>query len=117
EWQYKTYISVATAELRSDLIKPYTEEPSEFDKFWSDAIQTAKSITLNMVLTPMSNRSNDSIVVHQVKYEFYNDSVQQFYGVLSMLIADGKYPSIIRLPAAGWTPLAGDQRHATDAFI
>lgn len=117
EWEDKTYKTVATAAFSPDLIKPYTEDPSDFDKFWSDAIQTAKSIPLNMVLTPMSNRSNDSVVVYQVKYEFHNDSVQQFYGVLSMPIADGKYPAIIRFPGAGWTPLAGDQNNAADGFI
>lgn len=117
DWEGQAYKAVATAAFSSDQIKPYTVDPIDFDSYWSDAVENSKSIPLNMVLTPMSNRSNDSVVVYQVKYEFYNDSVQQFYGVLSMPIADGKYPAIIRFPGAGWAPLAGDQNNAADGFI
>src|SRR5690606_27201055 len=101
EWEDKTYKAVATAAFSADQIKPYTVDPLDFDSYWSEAVENSKSIPLNMVLTPMSNRSNDSVVVYQVKYEFHNDSVQQFYGVLSMPRADGNYPAIIRFPGAG----------------
>lgn len=117
DWEGQTYKAVATAAFSPEQIKPHTVDPIDFDSYWFDAVEKSKSIPLNMVLTPMANRSNDSVVVYQVKYEFYNDFVQQFYAVLSMPRVDGKYPAIIRFPGAGWAPLAGDQNNAAEGFI
>lgn len=113
----KTYRAVATAAFEPEKIMPTGTEPLDFDKFWADAIGNSKSIPLNTRLTPIPNKSNDSVKVYQAEYEFFNNGVQKFYGVLSMPTKEGKYPAIIRFPGAGWLPLGGDQKNAAAGFI
>src|SRR5690606_21832694 len=113
----KTYSAVATAAFEPEKIKPTATEPLDFDKYWADAIGNSKSIPLNTSLTPIPSKSNDSVVVYQAEYEFFNDGVQKFYGVLSIPKKKGKYPAIIRFPGAGWLPLGGDQTNAAAGFI
>lgn len=113
----KIYNAVATAAFEPEKIKPTATEPTDFEKYWEGAIGSSKSIPLNTSLTPIPSKSNDSVAVYQAEYEFFNDGVQKFYGVLSIPKKKGKYPAIIRFPGAGWLPLGGDQTNAAAGFI
>ena len=112
-----TYSAVATAAFEPEKIIPTTTEPFDFDKYWSEAIENSKSIPLNTNLTPLPDKSNDSVAVYQVEYEFFNDGVQKFYGVLSLPKQEGRYPALVRFPGAGWLPLGGDQTNAAEGFV
>lgn len=113
----KIYKSVATAAFEPEAIKPSAVTPSDFHSFWSDAIKKSKNVPLNSKLTPIAGRSNDVVDVYQAEYEFFNDGVKKFYGVLCIPKKEGKYPAIIRFPGAGWAPLSGDPKTAEDGFI
>ncbi len=113
----KIYNATATAAFEPDKIRPTAIEPVDFHGYWSKVVEGSKRIPLHSKLTPIPSRSNDSIAVYQAEYEFYNDGVRKFYGVLSMPKKKGKYPAIIRFPGAGWIPLGGDQKNAAAGFI
>lgn len=113
----KRYRAAATAAFEPDKIRPTATMPADFDQFWSKAIKKAKSKPLNSKLTEIPAKSNDNVIVYQAEYEFYNDGIKKFYGVLSMPRKQGKYPAIIRFPGAGWLPLGGDQKNAGEGFI
>lgn len=113
----KSYRSAATAGFEPEKIKPTATTPEDFDLYWSNAIKIAKRTPLNSKLTPIPNKSNDSVLVYQAEYEFYNDGKKKFYGVLSLPKKKGRYPAIIRFPGAGWLPLSGDQKNAAEGFI
>lgn len=112
-----TYRTVATAAFDPAKIEPTTITPIDFDEYWANNLTVSRSIPLNSKLTPISTKTNDAVVVYQAEYEFYNDGVQKFYGVLSMPRKEGKFPAIVRFPGAGWLPLGGDQTNAAEGFI
>lgn len=113
----KIYKSTATAAFEPENINPTTETPLDFDSYWAHASEIAKSVPLNTKLTLISSSGNDNVIVYQAEYEFYNDGIKKFYGVLSMPKKKGKYPAIIRFPGAGWLPSKGDQKNAAEGFI
>ena len=119
-----TYKKTVTAAFEPTTIQPTVTVPDDFQQFWSQAIQESKKTDLNTQLTPLQNKSSDSVAVFQVEYSFYNQGVQKFYGVLSLpkfsptdALNLKKYPAIIRFPGAGVAPLGGDQQNAAKGFI
>lgn len=113
----KIYNAVATAAFEPEEINPTVEMPNDFNSYWNLAIKQSKQVPLNMDMVPIASRSTDAVDVYQVAYQFYNDTVQTAYGVLSVPKKIGKYPAIIRFPGAGWAPLSGDQGNAAKGFI
>ncbi|MFD1632128.1 acetylxylan esterase [Pseudopedobacter beijingensis] len=113
----KIYKELATAAYEPEKIKPTAVTPTDFDKYWDTAIKNSKNVSLNYKLTPIPEKGNEQVDVFQAEYEFYNNGVQKFYGVLSIPKKEGKYPAIIRFPGAGWLPLSGDQSNAAKGFI
>ncbi|WP_158499883.1 acetylxylan esterase [Sphingobacterium paucimobilis] len=113
----KIYKSVATVAFEPETIKPTVVMPTDFKAFWAEAIAKSKTTPLNTKLTPISDRSTSDVDVYQVEYQFYNDGVKSFFGVLSIPKKEGKYPAIIRFPGAGWAPLGGDPGTAAKGFI
>ncbi len=113
----KIYKELATAAFEPEKIQPTAVVPKDFDKYWTGAIGNSKSIPLDSKLTPIPEKSNNLVDVFQAEYNFLNDGVKTFYGVLSIPKKEGKYPAIIRFPGAGWAPLSGDQKTAAEGFI
>lgn len=113
----QSYKATATAAFSPEEIKPTTKTPLDFSEFWDTAIQKSKSVPLNKKLTLLEDRSTDDVDVYQVEYEFLNQEIEKFYGVLCMPKQQGKYPAVIRFPGAGWAPLAGDKATAAKGFV
>lgn len=108
---------LATAAFDPEKIRPTAVVPKDFDKFWNAAIEKSRTIPLDYKLTPIADKSTDAVNVYQVEYNFFNDGVQKFYGVLSIPVKEGKYPAIVRLPGAGYAPLGGDPTTAAKGYI
>lgn len=117
EVEGKNYSATATAAFSPEEITPTAKKPSDFLGFWNEAIRKSKSVPLNKRLSLLEDRSTDDVDVYQVEYEFLNQAIEKFYGVLCMPKQQGKYPAVIRFPGAGWAPLAGDQQTAQQGFI
>lgn len=113
----QAYKATATAAFVPEKIKPTAKTPPDFLEFWNTAIQKSKSVPLNKKLTLLEDRSTDDVDVYQVEYEFLNQEIEKFYGVLCMPKKEGKYPAVIRFPGAGWAPLSGDKVTAAKGFI
>lgn len=111
------YSATATAAYEPQKIKPTTSTPKDFKEYWTSVVKKSKTVPLNTQLTPMPHLSTEAVEVYQVEYEFYNDGIQKFYGVLSLPRSKDQHPAIVRFPGAGWAPLSGDQQNAAKGFI
>ena len=109
--------ATATAAYAPYDIQPTGTTLHDFNTYWAEAIQRSKSVPLHTKKVFLPKRITDQVDAYQVEYQFYNDGVVSFFGVLSVPKKQGSYRAIVRFPGAGWTPLAGDQTNAAKGYI
>lgn len=101
-----SYEGMATAAISADRIKPTTEEPKDFDAFWSKAIGNARKIPLCAKWRLLSEKCTATQNVYEVSFQ--NDALgSRIYGILMMPKKKGKYPVILQVPGAGVRPYNG----------
>lgn len=103
----KSYKAIATAAFNPEKIQPTIKEPSDFDSFWNNVIEESNKIPLDLKLTPILMKSNDSVNYYQVDYH-NNEYKSRSYGVLTVPVKPGKYPAVLRFPGAGVHPTGGN---------
>src|SRR5690606_16261946 len=82
-----------------DNIKPTTELPKDFMKFWTKAIKAVRAIPLDMRMEKIASRSNDKVDVYEISFQNTTDS--RMYGALAIPKKEGKYPVVLKVPGAG----------------
>lgn len=110
------YSEIATAAYEPESIRPTTSNPSDFESFWDELKLKHKEIPLDLKLTPIETKSNDSVTYYHIDYqncEFKNRS----YGILTVPKGRGSYPAVIRFPGAGIRPLGGNSNIANKKVI
>lgn len=103
----KDYESLCTAAFSPEKIKPYAQEPSDFDAFWRNTLGEARKTDLNPTKILLPERCTKDVNVYEVSY---NNAWwgSKMYGILSVPVKPGKYPALLRVPGAGVRPYAGD---------
>jgi cephalosporin-C deacetylase len=103
----KTYEGRSTVGFSPEKIVPAAQCPSDFDAFWSRALEEARKQDLAPTRRLLPERSTKDANVYEISY--INESYgSRMYGILSMPTAPGKYPALLRVPGAGVRPYAGD---------
>jgi cephalosporin-C deacetylase-like acetyl esterase len=98
-----TYTQRATAAFDPEKITPTTTMPSDFLAFWQKAIEDARRVPLQPVMTRLPERSTPEVDVYHVSFQ--NQRVgSRLYGMLSVPTKPGKYPAILVVPGAGVRP-------------
>lgn len=110
---YKEFLKVAYAP--SD-IKPYTELPSDFNRFWQKALRASAKLALKPEVTLLPKYSTDSINVYLVKLNI-SKSGRCLYGYLAKPKAAGKYPVLFTPPGAGSKRILPILDYAKQGFI
>lgn len=112
----KDYEGLCTAAFSPEKIKPFAQEPKDFDDFWKRALDEARQIDLNPTKVLLPERCTKDVNVYEVSYH-NNRWGSKMYGVLSVPVKSGKYPALLRVPGAGVRPYSGDTYTATGKCI
>lgn len=99
------YENTATAGVALKDLKTYTVLPTDFDAFWTRAIEDARKIPLEPLLTRMPEKDTPTKHAYHVRFNHGNKSF--IYGILTVPNAPGKYPAILHVPGAGVRPYEG----------
>jgi cephalosporin-C deacetylase-like acetyl esterase len=98
------YDEMATAGYDVDKITPASEEPKDFDAFWTQAIEDARRTPLDAKMTLLPERCTSSVNFYEVNFANGNARV---YGILTVPKKEGKYPAVLKVPGAGIRPYYG----------
>ena len=112
----KDYEGLCTAAFSPEKIKPFAQEPKDFDDFWKKALDEARQIDLNPTKVLLPERCTKDVNVYEISYH-NNRWGSKMYGVLSVPVKPGKYPPLLRVPGAGVRPYSGDTYTATGKCI
>ena len=112
----KDYEGLCTAAFSPEKIKPFAQEPKDFDDFWKKALDEARQIDLNPTKVLLPERCTKDVNVYEISYH-NNRWGSKMYGVLSVPVKPGKYPALLRVPGAGVRPYSGDTYTATGKCI
>lgn len=112
----KDYVGLCTAAFSPEKLTPATQCPKDFDAFWSNTLAQARKLDLDPHLTPLPDRSTQSVDVYEVS--FVNDRPGgRIFGILCVPKKPGRYPALLRVPGAGVRPYGGDIWTASQGAI
>ena len=109
----KNYRALATAGYEPEAIKPTTDDPADFDKFWNDGKAELAKIPLDAKFEPLPGYGTPEVDVFQVNFQNVgrNPSVpSRIYGILAVPKAANpsqKFPAVLGVPGAGVRPYKG----------
>lgn len=112
----KDYEGLCTAAFSPEKIKPYAQEPADFDSFWKGTLDEARKTGLNPTKVLLPERCTQDVNVYEVSYnnQWWGNKM---YGILSVPVKPGKYPALLRVPGAGVRPYGGDAYTAAGKCI
>ena len=97
------YTQLATAAFDPEKITATTTMPSDFEAFWRGALEDARRVPLQPVMTRIADRSTPEVDVYHVSFRNQRAG-SRIYGMLSVPTRPGKYPAILVVPGAGVRP-------------
>jgi cephalosporin-C deacetylase-like acetyl esterase len=112
----KEFRGLATAAFSPERIKPTTEVPQDFIKFWDQAKAQAAKVPLDAKLTLLPERCTEGVNVYQVNIQNSQPGTR-LYGILCVPRKAGKYPALLKVPGAGVRPYTGDVALAERGII
>lgn len=112
----KRYEGLCTVGFSPERIQPTATDPSDFDTFWQNALQSARHTPLEATRRLLPERSTEKVNVYEVS--FHNTQWgSRTYGILCIPTKAGKYPALLRVPGAGVRPYQGDVWTASQGVI
>jgi len=109
----KSYRGLATAGFRPDQIKPTTDEPADFDKFWEDGKKELAKLPLDARKDLLPAFGTSKVDVYHVSFQNIGTGISKFsriYGILAVPKSanpNAKFPALLRVPGAGVRPYIG----------
>ena len=117
----RTYRGVATAAFEPEKIKPFTQEPEDFEAFWRRQLDALAKVPVEPMLTLMPEACTDTVNVYHVSFRTLGVSwmwmPSRIYGILCEPKTPGKYPAVLKVPGAGVRPYGGDKGMAAEGVI
>ncbi len=112
----KDYEGLCTAAFSPEQLQPTTENPSDFDTFWSSTLAEARGVSLEPTRRLLPERCTDKVNVYEVSFQNLRWN-SRTYGILCIPTKPGKYPALLRVPGAGVRPYQGDVWTASQGAI
>ena len=103
----RTYEGLATAAYAPEELRPVSQLPDDFLKFWETTLANARQTPLNPTMTLLPERCTETSNVYEVSFQTKAWGGRMF-GILSVPKAKGTYPALLRVPGAGVRPYSGD---------
>ena len=119
----RSYRGLATAGFRPDLIKPTTQDPADFDKFWADGKAELAKLSIDAKFEPLPAYSIANVDVYQVNFQNVGretNAPSRIYGILAIPKAtrpNQKFPAVLSVPGAGIRPYKGNLTLAEKGII
>ena len=110
------YEGWCTAGFSPEKLLPTTENPADFDTFWSKAVEEARYTALEPTRELLPERCTKDVNVYQVSFQNVRWG-SRTYGILCVPVKPGKYPALLRVPGAGVRPYGGDVYTASRGAI
>lgn len=99
-------------------LKPYTQNPTDFDAFWKGSIGEARKTPVGVTCKRVENYSTDEFDCYLLKLKV--DKRHSIYGYLTKPRKEGKYPVVLCPPGAGIKTIKEPMRntyYARNGFI
>lgn len=103
----RTYEGLATAAYAPEELRPVSQLPDDFLKFWETTLANARQTPLNPTMSLLPERCTETSNVYEVSFQTKAWGGRMF-GILSVPKAEGTYPALLRVPGAGVRPYSGD---------
>lgn len=103
----RTYEGLATAAYAPEELRPVSQLPDDFLKFWETTLANARQTPLNPTMSLLPERCTETSNVYEVCFQTKAWGGRMF-GILSVPKAEGTYPALLRVPGAGVRPYSGD---------
>jgi cephalosporin-C deacetylase-like acetyl esterase len=109
----RSYRGLATAGFRPDLIKPTTDDPKDFDRFWDDGKKELAKLPVDSKIEPLPGYSTPYADVFQVSFQNVgagSSKSSRIYGILAIPKSNNpnqKFPAVLSVPGAGVRPYRG----------
>lgn len=109
----KTYRGLATAGFRPEQIKPTTDDPADFDKFWDDGKAELAKLPMDAKLEPLPGYSTATVEVFHASFQNVGGGTSRssrIYGILAIpktTNPNQKFPAVLSVPGAGVRPYRG----------
>lgn len=110
---YREFLKVAYSPTD---IRPFTEMPADFTRFWQKTLKAYAKVPLNPQVTLLPGRSTDSIAVYLVKLDIDRKG-RCIYGYMARPKAAGKYPVLFTPPGAGAQRIVPSLDYARQGFV
>ena len=102
----QSYTGMATVAYGKEQLKPFSQDPADFDAFWKGAMDEARKIPLDTRMTLIPERCTATLNAYHVSYQ--NERYgSRMYGILMVPKKEGKYPALLLVPGAGIRPYGG----------
>ncbi len=119
----RDYRSLAAAGFAPEHIAPTQEDADDFDVFWSASKAELAKIPLEPRLELIPEASRGAINVYHVSFRTWSRTTAampypgRIFGILCEPKAPGRYPAILRVPAAGVRAYSGQRELAERGAI
>lgn len=100
----RTYEGLATAAYAPEELRPVSQLPDDFLKFWETTLANARQTPLNPTMTLLPERCTETSNVYEVSFQTKAWGGRMF-GILSVPKAEGTYPALLRVARCRCTAL------------
>ena len=112
----RDYSAWCTAAFSPEQLRPTTENPQDFDSFWSQAISEARQTPLQPTRRLLPERCTEEVNVYEVSFQNIRWG-SRTYAILCIPTKPGRYPALLRVPGAGVRPYEGDKWLASKGCV
>jgi cephalosporin-C deacetylase-like acetyl esterase len=120
----RTYRGLGTAGYRPEQIKPTTNDPVDFDKFWDDGKAELAKLPIDAKLELLPSYGTATVDVFQVSFQNVGGGAasraSRIYGILAIPKSTNpnqKFPAVLTVPGAGVRPYRGSLGLAEKGII
>ncbi|MEZ4965800.1 MAG: acetylxylan esterase [Saprospiraceae bacterium] len=113
--EYRHHIKVG---FEPEKLKPYTQMPEDFARFWENAKEEAAKCPMSVEKVFVPEYSSDRVDCYLVKLQVHKKD-RYVYGYLTVPKKEGKFPAVFSPPGAGIKPMnpLKDIFYAESGFI
>lgn len=106
----------ATVGFSPELLIPIAQCPDDFDEYWKNNLEKNKKLAMKPKLRLLTERCTASVNVYELSIQSHHNG-RYIYGILCVPAAPGKYPAMLKVPAAGVRSYSGDVTSAEKGII
>lgn len=112
------YEECATAGFDIDQIRPFTENPEDFDSFWAKAMENSRKIPLDARLKLVPEKCTSKVDVYSASFQNYRKG-SRIYGTMCVPknVEGKRCPAILIVPGAGCRSRKGFFEEAEKGFV